>query len=196
MSAPSLARLISMALGSVVLALGFTAFSLPANAHEPGSPAWVISDTDLRSGPGVRYPLTTSVAKGDAVTITRCSDRWCQIAGADDWLSIDGLSFGQEALGPRSGPKFNTGRGGPGQVCFFDGLNYSGNSVCQPSGGVARDLALLGWDNQIASVSIDGDVSVNLCRDRNFASYCVLVDQSTPRLERLLLNAASSWQVW
>ena len=191
MAAPILARLVSF-----VLALGIATLFLPVQAGELGSPAWVISDTDLRSGPGSRYPVIASATKGDALVIARCSSRWCLIASTDGWLSIDGLSFGQEALGPFSGPKFNTGRGGPGQVCFFDGLNYSGNSVCQPSGGVARDLALLGWDNRIASISIDGSVSVNLCRDRNFASYCVLVDQSTPRLERLLLNAASSWQVW
>ncbi|HHG89007.1 MAG TPA: hypothetical protein ENJ90_00825 [Devosia sp.] len=191
MSASLLTRLISF-----VLALGFAGIFLPVHADELGSPAWVISDTDLRSGPGIRYPVVASAAKGDAVVVSRCSDRWCRIAGSDDWLSIDQLSFGQTARGPYSGPKFETRRGGPGQVCFFDGLNYSGNSVCQPSGGVARDLLLLGWDNKIASVSIDGDVSVNLCRDRNFASYCVLVDQSTPKLDRLLLNAASSWQVW
>ncbi len=191
MSASLLTRLVSL-----VLALGIASLFLPAQANELGSPAWVISDTDLRSGPGTRYPSVASVIKGDAIIVSRCSDRWCLIAGTQGWLSIDQLSFGQVARGPYSGPKFEPVRGGPGEVCFFDGPDYSGNSVCQPAGGTARDLVLLGWDDKIASVSVDGNVSVNLCRDRNFASYCVLINQSTPKLDRLLLNAASSWQVW
>ncbi len=183
-------------LGLSLFGLSLFALVPATKAHELGTPAWVISDADLLSGPGVRYDVVSSVTKGSAIVVSRCSDRWCLVDGGDGWLSIDKLSFGQAARGPLSGPKFDIGRGGPGKVCFYDGANYSGKFVCQPSGGVARDLALLGWDNVISSVSIEGDVSVNLCRDRDFTSLCTLIAQSTPNLDPLLQNAASSWQVW
>ncbi len=175
---------------------GLSVLAPSAQAHELGTPAWVISDSDLLSGPGTRYDVVASLNKGSAIVVTRCSDRWCLIGAQNGWLSIDKLSFGQVPRGPLSGSKFEVGRGGPGEVCFYEGADYTGKSVCQPSGGVARDLALLGWDNVISSVSINGDVSANLCRDPDFTSLCTLIAQSTPHLEPLLQDAASSWQVW
>ena len=169
----------------------------PANAAGVGTSAWSLINSSLSSGPGAAYPITSSsVFEGQSVRVTRCTRRWCKIANSSGWLSIDYLSFGQTATGPFSGPKFDTGRGGSGNVCFFNGANFSGASICLPSGAVARDLALWGWDNKISSVSVGDGVSVNLCRDRNFTSYCVLIDQDTAQLDRLLANAASSYQIW
>lgn len=169
----------------------------PATAAGAGTPAWSLINSSLSSGPGSAYPITTgSVFDGQPVRVTRCTRRWCEIANGEGWLSIDHLSFGQTATGPFSGPKFDSGRGGDGDVCFFNGENFSGASICLPSGAVARDLALWGWDNKISSVSVGEGVSVNLCRDRNFSSYCVLIDQDAAQLDRLLANAASSYQIW
>lgn len=167
-----------------------------ASADEVGSPAVVLTTTDLLSGPGVRYPTVTSVAKSQDVIVVRCSNRWCLIAGTNGWMSIDDLSFGNFERRPFHGTVSDIGRGGPGQVCFHDGANYSGETVCQPSGAVALDLLLLGWDNRVSSISVEGNVSVNICRDREFTSYCELVAESQPNVHRLLNNAASSWQVW
>lgn len=167
-----------------------------AKADEVGSPAIVLSNSDLLAGPGARYPVVSAVAESQNVTVVRCSNRWCLIAGTDGWLSIDDLSFGSFERNPFHGTVSGIGRGGPGSVCFHDGPNYSGSSVCLPSGAVARDLILLGWDNRVSSISIEGKVSVNICRDREFTSYCELVTASQPNVNRLLNNAASSWQVW
>ncbi len=168
-----------------------------ASAVEVGSPAVVLKTTTLLTGPGARYPVTAvAVAESQDVVVVRCSNRWCLIGGTNGWMSIDDLSFGNFERRPFHGTVSGIGRGGPGTVCFYDGANYSGESVCLPSGAVARDLVLLGWDNRVSSISIEGSVSVNVCRDREFASYCELVGESQPHVNRLLNNAASSWQVW
>lgn len=166
-------------------------------AHSASNPAWALKSIPMQSGPGTRYEkLTESVSEGQAISITRCTERWCTIAEAEGWLSMNNISFGQSASAAFVGPKFNTGRNGSGKVCLFDRENYSGNSVCLSSGNVAIDLKFLGWDNTISSVSVGDGVSVNLCRDRNFSSLCVLIDQSTPTLQRLLNNSISSWRVY
>lgn len=167
-----------------------------ATAVEVGSPAIVLSTTNLLSGPGTRYPSVASVAESQDVIVVRCTNRWCLIAGTNGWMSIDDLSFGNFERRPFHGTVTNIGRGGPGQVCFHDGANYSGETLCLPSGTVARDLLLLGWDNRVSSITVEGNVSVNLCRDREFTSYCELVAESQPSVNRLLNNSASSWQVW
>lgn len=169
----------------------------PVQAHEIGTPAWAIETATLRTGPGNNYPAASdTVTAGQALTVTRCTRRWCTIGGTTGWLSMDDLSFGQTPTDYFAAPQPVIERGGPGEVCFHDRENYMGQTICLPSGAVARDLSLLGWDNRIVSVSVNGAVSANLCRDRNFASLCTLITRSTPRLERLLARAASSYQVW
>lgn len=180
----------------VGFAMAISSAMVPAVAEDVGSPAVVLKDTTLLTGPGVRYPAAASVVANQDVTVVRCSERWCLIAEGDGWMSIDDLSFGNFERRPFHGTVFGWGRGGPGDVCFYDGANFTGESVCLPSGAVARDLALLGWDNRISSIAINGEVSVNVCRDRNFASYCELVTESQTNVNRLLNNSASSWQVW
>ncbi|MCF6303093.1 MAG: peptidase inhibitor family I36 protein [Devosiaceae bacterium] len=176
--------------------LAISWFPGTALASGSGTSAWVLKSTALYSGPGSNYPGTAiDVQQGQSVTVSRCSLRWCQIANTNGWLSMDNLSFGQAAKGPFSGPKFEIERGGDGEVCFYDGVNYSGASFCLPSGATSRDLVLLGWDNKISSISVGEGVSVRLCRDRNFTSYCATVIKDTPALERFLGNAVSSYMV-
>lgn len=168
----------------------------PAQAEEVGNSAVVLTDTSLFSGPGVRYPEAGTVAASQAVTVVRCSNRWCLLADENGWLSIDDVSFGNFERRPFHGTVYDWGHGGPGEVCLHEGANFSGASVCLTSGTVSRDLVLLGWDNRISSVSINGNVSVNLCRDRDFASYCEKIVESQASMNRLLNNSASSFQVW
>ncbi len=183
-------------IAGALLALGFVPGVALASDSGSGTSALVLKSGELHSGPGTNYPGTAiDVTQGQAVIVSRCSLRWCQLSNSDGWLSIDNLSFAQTAKGPFEGPKFATEQGGDGEVCFFDGTNFSGASFCLPAGATARDLALLGWDNRISSVSVGEGVSVRLCRDRNFTSYCSTVNQDTPKLERFLGNAVSSYLV-
>jgi len=165
-------------------------------ASGSGTSAFVLKSVVLHSGPGTNYPSTAiDVTQGQSVIISRCSLRWCELADSSGWLSTDNLSFGQTAKGPFEGPKFTTEQRGDGEVCFYDGANFSGASFCLAAGATARDLVLLGWDNRISSISVGEGVSVRLCRDRNFTSYCATINQDTPKLERFLGNAVSSYLV-
>jgi len=185
MPKPILAILITLAM---TFGPGATAL-----ADEFGTEATVTGETALVTGPGARYPSAgVTLAEGEAVTITRCSNRWCLIEGTNGWMSTDQLEFGNY---PDSVYR-DVARGGPGEICFHQGRNFSGTTVCLPSGAVARDLQLLGWDDKVSSISVNGNVSVNVCRDREFKSYCELVYESQPQLGRLLENSVSSWQVW
>ncbi len=172
-------------------------FSFPASANEVGNAAWVLADTTLNSGPGSQYPETSlTLNQGEAVVIARCSSRWCRIANTQGWLSIDKLSFGREARTPFFSIKASLAEDEDGEICLFSGENYSGTAICLPAGSTIRDLALTNFDNTIASVTVQGDISVNLCRDANFSSYCVRYDQSAPQIDRLLSNAVSSYRVY
>ena len=185
---------------AAILALFLAA---PAGAVQPtGSAAWTtdgwVSLTgELRAGAGAQYDITGVVDEGVRVRVDRCSKRWCQIhtASARGWLSLDNLSFGQAPDGWFAGPKFPTQRGG-GVVCFYSGEGFSGLSFCAKSGRVIPDLALVGHDNSISSVEINGAASAVVCRDRGVRSYCELVDVSKGRLDGLLSDGISSIRVY
>jgi uncharacterized protein YraI len=187
-------RVFAAALMAVLLAA-------PVGAAQPtGSAAWttdgwVSLSGDLRAGPGQQYDVTGSITEGIRVRVDRCSRRWCQIhtAAVRGWLSLDNLNFGQS---PKVlGPKFPTQRGG-GVACFYTGEGFSGTSFCAASGRVIPDLALVGHDNAISSVEINGAASAIVCRDRGFRSYCEVVDVSKGRLDGLLSNGISSIRVY
>jgi uncharacterized protein YraI len=193
----SAVRLLFAAIVAVFLAA-------PVGAVQPtGSAAWttdgwVSLSGDLRSGPGVRYDVTGSVDVGARVRVDRCTTkRWCEIhtTSARGWLSLDNLSFGQKPDGLLAGPKFPTQRGG-GVVCFYTSSGFSGESFCAKSGRVIPDLSLVGLDNTIASVEVNGAASAVVCRDRFFRSYCEVVDVSKGRLDGLLSNGISSIRVY
>jgi len=186
---------------SLALAL-FVLLLAPLSAHadntHKGRTALVISATLMSGGPGTQYPLAGRAAKAEEVAVERCFRRWCQVeaSGGEGWISLDNLSFGQYARGPFSGPKFNVGRGGPGQVCLYSGTGYSGTELCGGSGLVIRDLALAGMDNVFSSVKVVGNVSVLVCRDFYFSSYCETLTGNTPVLDRFLRRAVSSIRIY
>jgi uncharacterized protein YraI len=180
------------ALAGLLLACGAT-----ASAEETGTLAWTISDLTVYEGPGTAYDVLGGVPGKIHVRVDRCTYQWCQIhdASTHGWVWRDDLSFGTEPRGPFTGPILKYKSGGPGTVCLFEGHDYSGASICMHSGAVSRDLLLLHLDNRYSSVTVEGNVSVTLCRDRDFSSYCERVNESQPRLQGFLDNAVSSYWV-
>lgn len=178
--------------------LGLLAALLPAGTAFAGTKAWSNIPLVLREGPGAAYDVTGEIAGEIRIIVDRCSRRWCKIRaeGERGWAEIDHISFGQQPGGPFDGPKLNYPQGGPGQVCFFEGPNYTGGSVCSETGKVVHDLLLLDIDNRFASVSVEGDVSALVCRDFNFTSYCERIIESKPRLPRFLYRAVSSYRIY
>ncbi|MCB9994408.1 MAG: peptidase inhibitor family I36 protein [Hyphomicrobiaceae bacterium] len=175
-----------------VVALGLGS---PATAMSLGSTAHVIRDASLYGGPGAAYPVTGSVTAEQDVIVTRCSGLWCLIDDEGGWISKENVSFGQHAGELLQGPRFIDGRAVDGTICFYDGANFSGHSLCLDSGNVLPDLVLVGWDNRISSVSVEPGTSATLCRDRNFSSYCVRILEDMAHLPRLIDNSASSIQM-
>jgi hypothetical protein len=187
-------------LAGVILAL---ALALPAAAVQPkGSAGWTTDgwtnfSGTLYYGPGVQYPVTGQVDEGIRIRVDRCSQLWCFVRTQHDrgWMSLDNVSFGQGPWKPFVlTPDFPIHYGGG--VCFFTGSNYTGEEFCYNGGHVVKDLYLAGLDNAFRSVKIEGTGSAMACRDRNFRSYCVVLNSSHPHLEGLLSGAISSIRVY
>ncbi|KKB13254.1 hypothetical protein VE25_02945 [Devosia geojensis] len=163
-----------------------------------GTPGWALVDLALREGPGVAYAVTGAVIPEDSrIAVLRCAPRWCLVrkGHAHGWTSRSAVGFGRYPLGPFEGGGVNYASGGPGQVCFFEGAHYSGRSACFKSGVNIHDLKLMGLDNRYVSVSVEGNVSASVCRDRNFQSYCTRIVTSTPVLNTFLAGKVSSIRI-
>jgi hypothetical protein len=186
---------LTLALACIFALLGVSA----AGATPPlGSLAWTIRPAVLLDGPGSAYRHRGEVDGAVHVRVTRCQKLWCHVraSSGSGWVSKGDLSFGTVPRGPFTGPRLGYPAGGPGTVCFFEGTNYTGRSVCAGPGHVVRDLKLSAFENSFSSVSVDGNVSATLCRDRFFQSYCQRIIKSQPRLTGSLNNAASSLHVY
>lgn len=181
----------------LALLLVLLALSVPGAALA-ATPAWSNIPLVLREGPGAEYDVTGKIAGEIRIGVERCFNRWCKVraGGARGWVSEDDISFGQRPGGPFSGPKLNYPEGGPGQVCFYTGTNYTGTSLCSESGTVVHDLVLLHRDNAFASIKIEGNVSALVCRDFDFTSYCERIIKSKPALPRFLIRNVSSYRVY
>ena len=163
-----------------------------------GTPAWSTQPLTLFEGPGGAYDTVGAIAADQPVLVYRCTVLWCVVENGTErgWASLASLSFGQTSADRFSGPRLNYGSGGPGQVCFYEGRNYTGASVCAGPGEVFNDLLLSHIDNRFSSVSVEGDVSAAVCRDRDFQSYCQRVIVSQPVLNRYLDNEVSSVRIY
>jgi len=194
-------------IGAAALLLLAALAAMPAQAESQyGTPAWALRDLVLHQGPGGAYHVVGAIPDSSRITVLRCAPRWCLVTfaghkqhhkyAATGWTSRDHVGFGQKPLPPFSGPRLNYGSGGPGRVCFYEGTHFSGPGVCYESGQVIHDLLLYGLDDRYASVSVEGDVSAAVCRDRNFQSYCTRIIKSEPVLNRYLLRNVSSIRVY
>lgn len=186
----------------LALAAFFAILCLPANAVQPtGSAAWANGgwtnvETELYSGPGTQYDSAGTVPGGEHVRVMQCRYTWCEIRAAEahGWTNIAHISFGTSPWRfPDTAVRSPVRIGGP--VCFYSGYSYSGSEVCFNGGHVSRDLRLAGLDNSFRSVKV-GNGSALVCRDRNFRSYCVVVNKDTTHLEGLLDGAITSIHVY
>jgi uncharacterized protein YraI len=180
----------------------FALFALPALAVQPqGSAAWTNggwtnSESSLYTGPGTRYEEIGTVGGGLRIRVDRCSGLWCEIHAKNlhGWMGLHNISFGQgpwRLFGPT--PRSPIHLGGP--VCFYSGAGYTGTQTCFNGGHVIKDLSLVGLDNSFSSVKV-GTGSVLACRDRNFRSYCVILNKDMRHLEGLLNNGITSIEVY
>lgn len=198
-------RAVFRMISALLMLFGFGTFS--AGAHTPlasvdgpagASPAWTIRPAILRPMPEMLDPKGPEIADKQAVWVLRCETIWCDIQAGPrrGWVELSALSFGQFPRGPFTGPKLMRKSGGPGQVCFYSGIHFSGARFCAETGYVARDLKLSPWNDRIRSIRITGQQSVLVCRERNYGSYCETVIGDRPVLPKLLRRAISSLHVY
>lgn len=187
-------------LKSLALAIGFglSLLSPVVAASDVGSHGWAQVDLTLRKGPGAAHDVVGTIAEDSAIRILRCQVTWCLVDGdgGRGWTSLEALSFGAGPEGPLFLVRPDYREGGPGTVCFYEGRNFTGASLCAGAGQVFNDLKLYGQDNRFSSVEITGNVSAAACRDRGFQSYCERIIESQPVLNRYLARNLSSIRVY
>jgi uncharacterized protein YraI len=169
-----------------------------AHAALYGTPAWTNKPLAMRAGPGGEYGIVGNVDGRLHILVYRCTQGWCQIKTATGlgWVDQGRLSFGRFPGNTITNGVPSMPQGGPGSVCFYTGVNFTGSHSCVGPGYDARDLALTGADNTIASIRLTGDVSVTVCRDFDFSSYCERVVASKPYLGPFLTRSISSVHVY
>jgi hypothetical protein len=183
---------------AAVIGFGLSLLAPALAFSDVGSHGWALQDLTLRKGPGAAYEVTGSIAEDSAVRIIRCQVNSCLVDGGTErgWTSRELLGFGKDSRGPLFVVRPDYPAGGPGQICFYEGKNFSGASICAGSGQVFTDLALYGYDNRFVSVEVRGNVSAAACRDRGFQSYCERIIESQPVLNEYLARNLSSIRVY
>ena len=185
-----------------VIAALLSLLTLPAFAVQPtGSAAWTDGgwtnySSSLYTGPGTKYGEIGVVPGGLRVRVDRCSGLWCEIHAKNlhGWVILGNISFGTAPWKfPDPTPRYPVKFGGP--VCFYSGYNYTGAETCWDGSHVSPDLSRIGLDNSFASIKVTGG-SAMVCRDRNFRSYCVIINESQPHLEGLLDRSVTSVHVY
>ena len=108
------------------------AFAIPASAYtESGTHAWSTSPLVLSSGPGSAYHVTGQIAENAAIKVLRCQRLWCLVdgEGGRGWTSRDHISVGKTPADWPGGINPDYPSGGPGEVCFYTGTNFTGRRM-------------------------------------------------------------------
>lgn len=172
--------------------------TVAASAVQVGTPAWSVRPLVLMEGPGHEYDVVGEIDGKVRIYVDRCSKQWCRVhAGRSaGWASLYDIAFGNVIRHPFTLAPIPYNSGGPGVVCLYEGRHFSGPSICARSGQRIRDLLLLDVDNRYSSVTVEGNVSVMLCRDRDYHSYCERINDSQEILHGFLDNNVSSVHVY
>lgn len=172
----------------------------------PALAAEATATVNVRSGPGTAYGVVDVLRPGQRVDIDHCLvSGWCYVekSGPDGWVSRrylteTGVSVPQIARPANpdvsisfSVPGFSFSFGdsgfsvrppvsGYGSVCFYEHVNYRGDSFCLRPG---QDRSALGsWDNRISSIDVSGGAEALICEDRSYRGLCVRVTRDISNL--------------
>jgi len=176
------------------------------------------ASVNVRSGPGVGYAIVDTLSRGESVDIDRCvSSGWClvQKSGPDGWVSAryltddDGssdvspsqpdvsVSFSIEGFSFSFGDgSFSVGPSRPSsaaRVCFYEDVNYRGDSFCLRPGQNLRTLG--NWNDEISSINVSGGAEALVCEDIRYNGRCVVVSRDIRDLGRRGNDRISSIKV-
>lgn len=194
------------------LVLAASAWGAVAQAAE------ATASVNVRSGPGPGYTILDTLRAGEAVEIDRCvSSGWCYVqkSGPDGWVSAryltddDGrsstpapkadvsVSFSIEGFSfSFGGGNFSVGSSRPSntaRVCFFEDVNYRGDSFCLRPGQSLRTLG--NWNDEISSINVSGSAEALVCEDTRYNGRCVVVSRDIRDLGRRGNDRISSIKV-
>ncbi|MHA6297442.1 peptidase inhibitor family I36 protein [Devosia sp. CAU 1758] len=186
-----------LALG-LALALCLSPATPALSGSEAGSHGWSRETLVLRDGPGEQYAVTGEIPADAAIKILRCQNIWCVVdgPGGRGWTGNGAVDFGKNPHWPLLDSDNEWPDLAGGQLCFYEGANFTGRSFCAGTGEVFIDLATWGWDNRIASIEVITATSAAICRDRDFQSYCERIASSQPMLDPLLARNLSSIRIY
>ena len=161
------------------------------------------SPVNVRSTPhgakvGVLY-------RGEQVEVVKCAGGWCLIShpGPDGWVSQDFLAFddfGDDGFDDEEddidlGGGFEEDEEEIAEVCFYDRANFKGESFCV-EGEETRNKLTGHWNDRISSIEITGDLTVDLCSEKNLYGACGTFHTSKSSLPGGLNNRASSYEIY
>ncbi len=204
---------ITLAIGLVVMA-----FSVLPDRAVAQQQARALTALNVRSGPGIGFPVVDTLYKGEIVTIDHCRPNgWCFIRhkGPNGWVSskwlgapasagnncgfrlvVTSSGISKLALVCGPGPQTNTVVVKPGKkrACFFKGPNYTGASFCSTVGRT-NTLGPV-FNNKITSVKVFNGARVKLCRLPNMGGMCMTFGSNRAVLPPAINNRASSLRVF
>lgn len=175
----------------LALATAFAAVSLFAMTTTTyADVATVIEKVNIRKAPSPSAKKLGSLQAGTQVEVDpdSCTNGFCQLDndfGPQGWVAEDFISFDDEEEDPE--PEV-------AEVCFYDKSNFGGQSFCMEAGDLANKLPT-NWDNRISSLTIEGDISVDLCSDKNLYGTCGTFSSNSRNLPAKLNNKVSSIEV-
>lgn len=175
----------------LALATAFAAVSLFAMTTVTyADVATVIEKVNIRKAPSPNAKKLGSLPAGTQVEVDpdSCTNGFCQLDndfGPQGWVAEDFIEFDD---GEEPEPEVVA------EVCFFDKANFGGASFCMEPGDVANKLPS-SWDNRISSLTLEGDISVDLCADKSLFGLCGTFSADTKSLPAKLNNKVSSIEV-
>jgi len=170
-----------------------------------------LADTATASSPvNVRYtPGGAKVGvlyRGEQVEVLKCTGGWCLIShpGPDGWVSQDYLEFddfGDDGIEDEVVIDLGDDFEGDdedeevAEVCFYDKANFGGDAFCIE--GEETNKRLTGyWNDRISSIEIVGDLTVDLCTDKNLYGACATFSSSRSSLPAALNNKVTSYEIY
>ena len=188
----------------------FLAAAAAALCLAAGTGAALADSATATSPVNVRYtPGGAKVGvlyRGEEVEVRKCIGGWCLIShpGPDGWVSQDYLEFadfGDDGLEDEVVIDLGDDGGFPddeadvAEVCFYDKANFGGSSFCVEGEDTVNRLPG-NWNDRISSIEIIGDLTVDLCTEKNLYGACGTFSSSRSSLPGALNNKASSYEIY
>lgn len=151
--------------------------------------ATVIEKVNIRKAPSPTAKKLGTLQAGTQVEVDpdSCINGFCQLDndfGPQGWVAEDFIEFEDDYEEPEV----------VAEVCFYDKSNFGGASFCLEPGQVMNKLPT-SWNDRISSLTIEGDITVDLCSDKNLYGTCGTFSSDSKNLPAKLNNKASSIEV-